>query len=87
MWQFAVEEVPGVKFLKDLTDTQYANCLAAVHRTIEHNKKEMARNISVVQASVVSRTVRAMTSTGTSENSIMESVVARYSGGTRDLCF
>ena len=50
-------------------------------------RNEMARNISVVQASVVSRTVRAMTSTGTSENSIMESVVARYSGGTRVLCF
>ena len=39
MWRFAVEQVPGIEFLKDLSDEQYANCLDAVHRTLEHNKK------------------------------------------------
>ena len=35
----AVKEVPGNEYLRDLKDEQYVNCLGAVHRDLENNKK------------------------------------------------
>ena len=39
MVHMAVNEVPGVEFLRDWKDEEYVNCLDAVHRALEHNKK------------------------------------------------
>ena len=39
MWYMAVKEVPGIEYLRDLKDEQYVNCLDAVHRLLEMNKK------------------------------------------------
>ena len=31
--------MPGIKFLKDLSEEQYVKCLDAVHRSLSYNKK------------------------------------------------
>ena len=43
MWNMAVKEVPGIEFLRDLKDEQYVNCLDAVHKHLEMNKKILGK--------------------------------------------